>query len=97
MTEAAGELRFITPPEYCAMIDDAVVRKALDKIGAKAFRIKVTAGEGAAPPASSPNREGPNREGQDQTATRALSHPEVQRFQQMFPNSQVRQVRNLKE
>ena len=92
VTEAAGELQFVAPREYCRMIQESEVRKALDRLGAKPFRIKVTAGEGAAPPASSPNREG-----QDQTATRALSHPEVQRFQQMFPNSQIRQVRNLKE
>jgi hypothetical protein len=33
----------------------------------------------------------------DATAERALAHPEVQRFQEMFPGSQVRTVRNLKE
>ena len=33
----------------------------------------------------------------DATAERALAHPEVQRFQELFPDSQVRTVRNLKE
>jgi hypothetical protein len=30
-------------------------------------------------------------------ARRALAHPEVQRFQELFPNSHVRQVRDLKD
>jgi hypothetical protein len=33
----------------------------------------------------------------DATAERALGHPEVQRFQELFPGSQVRTVRNLRE
>ena len=33
----------------------------------------------------------------DEAAERALAHPEVKRFQELFPESQVRQVRNLKE
>jgi len=33
----------------------------------------------------------------DEVATRALEHPEVKRFQELFPDSQVRTVRNLKD
>jgi hypothetical protein len=33
----------------------------------------------------------------NEAADRALAHPEVQRFQELFPDSQVRAVRNLKE
>ena len=29
--------------------------------------------------------------------TRALANPEVKRFQEMFPDSQVRTVRNLRD
>ena len=32
-----------------------------------------------------------------EAAERALAHPEVQRFQELFPGAQVRAVRNLKE
>jgi hypothetical protein len=35
--------------------------------------------------------------GEDEVRNRALSHPDVQRFQQLFPEGQIRQVRNLKE
>jgi hypothetical protein len=34
---------------------------------------------------------------QDDVSARALTHPEVRRFQEMFPDAQVRVVRNLKE
>jgi DNA polymerase III subunit gamma/tau len=34
---------------------------------------------------------------EDEVTGRALAHPEVQRFQEMFPGSQIRTVRNLKE
>jgi hypothetical protein len=33
----------------------------------------------------------------DDVAERALAHPEVRRFQEMFPDAQIRTVRNLKE
>jgi hypothetical protein len=33
----------------------------------------------------------------DEASERALAHPEVKRFQELFPESQVRAVRNLKE
>jgi hypothetical protein len=33
----------------------------------------------------------------DEVASRALEHPEVKRFQELFPDSQVRTVRNLKD
>ena len=45
----------------------------------------------AAPAAADP------KDNEDETVRRALSHPEVERFRQLFPDSQVRAVRNLKE
>jgi hypothetical protein len=35
--------------------------------------------------------------GEEEVSQRALSHPDVQRFQELFPDAQVRAVRNLKE
>jgi hypothetical protein len=32
-----------------------------------------------------------------EAAARALEHPEVKRFQELFPDSEVRAIRNLKE
>jgi hypothetical protein len=33
----------------------------------------------------------------DEAAGRALEHPAVKRFQELFPQSQVREIRNLRE
>ena len=55
-------------------------------------RVVVKVGEGAATPVAAP-KAAPV----DEVSTRALEHPEVKRFQEMFPDSQVRAVRNLKE
>jgi len=57
--------------------------------------VKVTVGEGSAPapaPAAAPSAQD-----DEETLARALAHPDVQRFQEMFPGSLVRAVRNLKE
>jgi hypothetical protein len=35
--------------------------------------------------------------GDEEVSQRALSNPDVQRFQELFPDAQVRAVRNLKE
>jgi hypothetical protein len=32
-----------------------------------------------------------------ETAERALAHPEVKRFQELFPDAQLRAVRSLKD
>jgi len=53
------------------------------------MRIKIALGkpaEVAAPLAKPP----------DDVSERALAHPEVKRFQETFPDAQVRAVRNLK-
>jgi hypothetical protein len=93
VTESGSELSFAAPPEYCLMITETDIRKALARLGAKPYRIKVTAGNS---PASGSARAA-TQERDDEVSRRALSHPEVQRFQQLFPSSHVRQVRNLKE
>jgi len=70
------------------------VKKALDQLLGRAVQVKITIDETAvaAPP------EPPKSSQADDAATeRALAHPDVQRFQQLFPNSQVRGVRDLKE
>jgi hypothetical protein len=54
--------------------------------------MKVTVGD-AAPPAAihlAPSA------GEDQATSRALAHPEVRRFQEVF-GGEIRKVRNLKE
>jgi hypothetical protein len=55
------------------------------------MRVKVTAG--TVDVVETPKAKPP----EDEASERALSHPEVRRFQETFPDAQVRVVRNLKE
>ena len=59
------------------------------------MRIKITLGKPAvvAAPLGTPKEDKPK----DDVTQRALGHPDVKRFQETFPDAQVRVVRDLKE
>jgi hypothetical protein len=64
------------------------------EVAGRPMRIKIALGASNAPnETAAPQAKPP----QDDVSERALSHPEVRRFQEMFPDAQVRVVRNLKE
>lgn len=65
---------------------------AVRRVAGRAVRINLKVGEAAA---VATNAAEPLKT--DEAAERALAHPEVKRFQELFPESQVRAVRNLKE
>ncbi len=91
ITESNGELLFTTPEEFKLALNEKDILKVVQKVAGRPMRIKVTAGTvdlAEAPKARPP---------QDDVSERALSHPEVRRFQETFPDAQVRVVRNLKE
>jgi DNA polymerase-3 subunit gamma/tau len=93
LEESPGLLQFTTPAEFELAMRPADVQKALDHLKAGKRRIKVSKGEAAPSPAPA---ETP-RAGGDETMQRALAHPEVQRFREVFPDAEVRVARNLKE
>jgi DNA polymerase-3 subunit gamma/tau len=66
---------------------------ALKHLGHAGQRFKVVFGEVKSAPAAIP-KPAPK---EDEVTGRALAHPEVQRFKELFPGSEVRTVRNLKE
>jgi hypothetical protein len=66
------------------------------RVLAKPMKITIKIGEETLKPAAPALKEG-DQPKQDEVTTRALSHPEVQRFKELFPDSQVRTVRNLRE
>lgn len=94
--EVSGtNVEFITPREGMLPLRGKQIEQALTSLLGKALRVKVTVGEGSAPaPASAA---APSAQDDEETQARALAHPDVQRFQEMFPGSLVRGVRNLKE
>jgi DNA polymerase III subunit gamma/tau len=90
VTEANGELQFVTPEEFRLAMNEKDILKVVQKILGRPARIKITFGtpEAVTAPMAKPK---------DDVSERALNHPEVKRFQETFPDAQVRVVRNLKE
>src|SRR5262249_43300554 len=84
ITESNGELHFPTPDEFKLAMNEKDILKVVQKVAGRAIRVKTTLGANAteAPPAGPPQPP-------DDVSERALSHPEVRRFQEMFPDAQV--------
>jgi DNA polymerase-3 subunit gamma/tau len=89
VTEAGGEIRFVTPEDFRLAMDTRDLSKAVQQVAGKALRLNIQFGTPAVAPPSAARR--------DEVSERALAHPEVRRFQEMFPDAHVRTVRDLKE
>jgi hypothetical protein len=64
---------------------------AVRRVAGRPLKITIKTGETSSAPVATAAAAA------DEVTSRALSNPEVRRFQEMFPDSQVRTVRNLKE
>jgi DNA polymerase-3 subunit gamma/tau len=98
--EASGEVRFTAPREFSLSLKSGELRAAVVKLLGRPVKICAIAGESdaaALPQAPPPSANSPVSTEENDVSGRALAHPEVQRFRQMFPGSHVRAVRNLKE
>jgi DNA polymerase-3 subunit gamma/tau len=94
LAESPNELVFTTPKMYQLYLKQAEFEAAAKKIAGRPVRVTIKIGEPArqaAPAAAAPKK------AEDEATTRALAHPEVKRFQEVFPGAQVRTVRNLKD
>jgi DNA polymerase-3 subunit gamma/tau len=95
VSESSTEVVFMAPRLYEMFLKDAKLEAAVREQVGRPVRVVVRVGEAfAAPSLASPP---PAVPADDSIAERALAHPEVQRFQELFPGSQVRAIRNLKE
>ncbi len=94
LAESPAELVFTTPKMYQLYLKQADFEAAAKRIAGRPVRVTIKVGDAARPTApvaaAAPKRE-------DEATARALSHPEVKRFQEIFPDAQVRTVRNLKD
>ncbi|HUB78202.1 MAG TPA: DNA polymerase III subunit gamma/tau [Bryobacteraceae bacterium] len=88
-----AELAVVTAKSYAFYFKDAGFESAVREVFGRPLRVKVTVGETA--PQAAPIQTAPSAT-EDQATTRALAHPEVRRFQEVF-GGEVRKVRNLKE
>jgi len=92
--EKGGELVFVTTAEFKHAMNPKELQKAVQHAMGRAFKITVNIGE---PEVSAARQIQHTASNEDEAAARALSHPEVQKFREVFPDAHVRAVRNLKE
>ncbi len=89
VAESNGKLTFVTPEDYRLFMNEKDILKVVQKVAGRAMRFEITFG--------TPQAGAPVAKAKDDVAERALAHPEVKRFQETFPDAQVRVVRNLRE
>ncbi len=100
VAESAAEVIFTTPKMYQMFLKDAAFEAAVKRVAGRAGQDHDQGrGDGSLPRAAPQVRGETGRCQQSACAAaeRALEHPEVQQFQELFPGSQVRAVRNLRE
>ena len=90
-----NELIVTAPKQFQLDLGREEILAALKQIGHPALRFKVVFGE-ANPGTASGAKPAAKPVAQDEATERALGHPEVQRFRELF-GGEVRNVRNLKE
>ncbi len=90
---APNELHFTTPSEFKLSMKELDLNKGVARMIGRPIRIRISFGSGVD---SGPALAVPNTPEPDSVTTRALDHPEVKRFQELF-GGEVRAVRNLKE
>jgi DNA polymerase-3 subunit gamma/tau len=92
LRESPSEWQFTASKAYALAFKDSSLKAAVEKVAGRPVRVSYVPNETAAAPkaAAAANNE-------DEATRRALENPEVKSFQEQFPGSQVRTVRNLKE
>lgn len=90
-----AELVVRAPKSMAFILKDAALQRVASEVLQKAVRIRVEAGENitAVPLVTAAK----SADDDNDVRERALSHPGVKRFQELFPDAQVRTVRNLNE
>lgn len=88
--ESPTGVRIAGPVEYKFSLNPADLQRVVNQVAGKPVKLTVELVERAAPvkaaPAATPG----------EAAERALSHPEVQRFRELFPESEVKKVEDLR-
>jgi DNA polymerase-3 subunit gamma/tau len=91
-----SDLQVVSAKSYALYFRDRAFEEAARECFGRPLRIRFEIGDAA--PASTPApAPAPPAVTEDQATSRALSHPEVQRFREVFPAGEIRKVRNLKE
>jgi len=90
VSEQGNVIAITTPREFALPMRGNDVQKALERLFERPPHVRVTLTD--EDPAAASMAEPTN-----ETAQRALEHPAVKRFQEVFPGSHVRTVRDLRD
>lgn len=95
VNELTAEVEIVAPEELQMSLNEKEVQQFLVKLGVtKRLRLRFESGMASAAPSARPAAAAARDE---DVMRRAIAHPMVQRFQETFKDSQIRQVRDLKE
>jgi DNA polymerase III subunit gamma/tau len=93
LTESPTELTVTTPKLYALNFKGSDFTPIVHRVIGRPVKVTIKIGETTREPEAAK----PAAPKTDEVSARALEHPEVKRFQELFPDSQVRTVRNLKD
>jgi DNA polymerase-3 subunit gamma/tau len=82
-------VRIVGPLEFKYSLNPADLQKVVSQVAGRPMKVTVELVERAAAVKAAPAAPG-------ETAERALSHPEVKRFRELFPESEVKKVEDLR-
>ena len=91
--ERPDGITFAAPVEFGLSLRSPDVQKALAQVLGRTTKINFEVNEGAG---ESHNSAAAQKKEDGDTTRRALENPEVRRYQELFPDSHVRRVEDLK-
>jgi hypothetical protein len=94
ITVTASELQIAAGKSYALYFRDPKLGEVVCEVFGRPLKIQINTSDEAGP---TPPPASPATLTEDDITQRALSNPEVRRFQEAFPGSKVYKVRNLKE
>ena len=94
-----AEVVFTAPKTFSLGLRDSAVTKAVSDILGRPVKVRVEVDATMTAPtgAAEPNENSTSAVANNDFTNRALSHPGVKRFQELFPDAHVRAVRNLND
>ena len=95
VTLQGNDLVVRAPKAMTLALRDASVQRVAAQVIGKPVRLRVEADANMKAAAAPASAESPADDAE--VRQRALSHPGVKRFQELFPDAQIRAVRNLSE
>ncbi len=97
LVQAPDGITFRAPKEFSLSLKSAEIQKAVAALLGRPTKITVEVAEGrASASVAGPSGKAAPTPEENEAMERALANPDVQRFQELFPGSQVRRVDDLK-